>query len=202
MKLPFLASFIIFILVLARRIKRQDRLSEKENRSFWEREARANATRRKPLDDLEYITIPWDALPTEVMQDDATVAECQRLLRELSEQRIVNFTGFTNTDLKLEYGAPNITLLTEYDQNYTVLVRTLQQWADVLWDGGYEAEASIIMEFAISTHTDVSRTYYKLAQYWASHGESMQIERLLATAETLRSANKASIIRTLKDNYQ
>ena len=35
-------------------------------------------------------------------------------------------------DLKLEYGTANINDLSQYDQNYTLLVRTLQKWAEAL----------------------------------------------------------------------
>ena len=201
MKLPFLTSVILFILVLGHRIRRQNRVSEKNNRSFWEREAAANATRRKSLDGLNFITIPLEELPYELLADDEQVADCVELLRTLSTQKIVNLTGFTNTELKLQYGAPNITELSEYDQNYTLLVRTLQKWADLLWDKGYHEEAVCIMEFAISTHTDISRTYYLLAEYWSARGELTPIRQLVTMAETLHSANKNVILRTLQDTY-
>ena len=113
----------------------------------------------------------------------------------------MNFTGWTNTDLKLEYGAANITILSEYDQNYTLLARTLQKWADQLIAAGYGKEASVIMEFAVSTNTDVSSTYYQLADYWASRGESFRIEQLIRTAEGLRSSSRNTIIRHLKEKY-
>ena len=57
-----------------------------------------------------------DALP-----DNERAEEYRSLLTSLSTQPVVNLTGFTNTDLKLEYGTANITCLTEYDQNYTLL---------------------------------------------------------------------------------
>ena len=66
--------------------------------------------------------------------------ECKEILRSLSTQKIVNLTGYTNTDLKLSYGTANITCLTEYDQNYTLLVSTLQKWAEVLYRGGAKKE--------------------------------------------------------------
>ena len=58
MKYPFFASFIIFIFVLAHGIRRNRRLRNKAEADFWEREEQANATRRKPLDDLVYVRIP------------------------------------------------------------------------------------------------------------------------------------------------
>ena len=54
------------------------------------------------------------------------------------------------------------------------------------------------MEFAISTNTDVSRTYYCLADYYLSQGENAQVEHLIDIAEKLNSPSKNIIIRNLK----
>lgn len=202
MKFPFLASFIIFILVLTHRIHRQRNEEASNEKSFWERERAANSVRRKPLDNLEYIHIPTESLPMHLMEEDETVADCLNTINGLLEQKIVNFTGYTNTELKLEYGAANIDLLSDYDQNYTLLVTTLQKWADTLWNADYKKEAVSIMEFALSTRTDISRTYYKLAEYYTSNGQSEKIGLLVDTAEKLRSANKNTIVRTLRESYQ
>jgi hypothetical protein len=202
MKLPFLASFIIFIIVLTHRIHWQRNKAAEKEKSFWDREQAANSVRRKPLDNLDYIHIPMDTLPTGLMNDNDTVSDCLNILNELSTQQIVNFTGYTNTDLKLEYGTANIALLSAYDQNYTLLVTTLQKWADILWKSGYKKEAADIMEFAVNTHTDVSRTYKMLAEYYNENGQHEKIQTLLDTASTLRSVSKDFIVRTLQESYQ
>lgn len=201
MKFPFLASFILFIIVLTRRIRLTRRQQEAQEKAFWDREREANSTRRKSLELLEYIQIPFESLPVHLMAQDETVCDCLASLKALSETKIVNLTGFTNTELKLEYGAANITPLSEYDQNYTLLVRTLQKWADILWDGGYQKEAAGIMEFALQTRTDTSATYYKLAEHYHSIGEDDRIKTLIEAAEKLRSANKNAIVRTLRKSY-
>ena len=144
MKLYILASLIILGLVIRRASKKQKKEKETENRAFWEREHLANTVRRKSLDGLNYIKIPLESLPVEVMPEDTTVQECLHTLYSLANQSIVNLTGYSNTDLKLEYGTANLSLLSEYDQNYTLLVQTLQQWADVLYQGGYPAEARTV----------------------------------------------------------
>lgn len=201
MNLTFLASFIAFILILSVVIKRQGSRYQKREAQFWTRERQANAVRRKSLDGLNYIRIPLEDFPTHILQNDETVLECISTLETLTSRKIVNLTGYTNTDLKLEYGTANITALSEYDQNYTVLVRTLQKWADVLLETGYAEEASVLMEFAVSTGTDISRTYLALADYRASRGETLQIRRLISMAEGLRSANKAVIVKHLREKY-
>ncbi len=201
MNLTFLASFIIFTLLLSRILKKQQRKKAAEEASFWAREREANSVRRKSLDSLNYIQIPLDKLPMNILSDDERISEYQEIIQNLSSLKIVNLTGYTNTDLKLEYGTANITVLSEYDQNYTVLARTLQQWADALIDAGYVYEARVLMEFAISTGTDISRTYYKLADIYSSRGDNYQIEQLIENAQTLRSGNKNTIVRTLQEAY-
>lgn len=199
MNLPFLASVIIFCAVIHHTVKKNIRRQKNLDDDFWERENRANSTRRKSLDGLNYITIPLAELPTELLSEDETVRGYIRTLRDLEKTPIVNLTGYTNTDLKLEYGAPNITLLTRYDQSYTLLASTLQLWADALLEAGCAEEAATVMEFAVSTETDVSRTYYRLAEYYLSSGRPEEISRLTETAEKLRSVSRNQILRHLKE---
>lgn len=198
MKFYILASLIIFILVIQHNIRKTDRALEKKNKLFWDRERLANQTRRKSLEGLDYIRIPLDTLPMELLAEDEKIADCQRIVNDLSLQPIVNFTGYTNTDLKLEYGTANITVLTEYDQNYTILVNTLQQWADRLYQAGEINAARGILEFAVSTRTDVSRTYDLLSEIYRKDGSEDKIPELIKTAENLNSLNRERILRHLK----
>lgn len=201
MNLAFLASFIAFILIITINIKRQSKSAREIEKNFWEREHESNSVRKKPLDSLNYITIPLEIFPTHILQEDQTVMECIDIMETLTSQKIVNLTGYSNTDLKLEYGTANLTVLTEYDQNYTVLVRTLQKWADILIARSYVPEAAVLMEFAVSTNTDVSRTYYQLADYYASQGEFQKIRSLIDAAANLNSSNRSIIINHLKELY-
>lgn len=200
MKTLFLSSLIVFCLLIAYENRKHKKMEEKFQKDFWARESKANSTRKKSLDNLPYITIPFETLPMETMKDNEYVAGLHILLKDLSTQKIVNFTGFSNTDLKLEYGTANITCLSEYDQNYTLLARTLQDWAEVLHAAGYVNDAQTILEFAISTRTDVSRSYYLLADIYDEKNESEKKAGLLETAKTLRSAMKNAIVRTLQQS--
>ena len=69
-------------------------------------------------------------IPEHPELEDERVNEYITELKGLKGKRILNCTGQTNTDLKLEYGAANITKLTEYDGNYTILVRTIARLAE------------------------------------------------------------------------
>lgn len=201
MKLPVLASLIIIGLVVTHNSKRYIRKKEENEQHILEIERQANHVRRKSLDNLDYIHIPFDRLPLEAMSGDDTVQECLETLRTLDTCRIVNLTGYTNTELKFQYGTANITPLMEYDQNYTLLVCTLQKWADRLMEAGLEDEAAKVLEFAMETNTDVSRSYYMLAGIYASHGKQDQIPGLVTRAEGLKSLNSRGIVRTLRESY-
>lgn len=199
MKFPFFASFIVFCLWLGYEIHKRRNKDEKITQSFWEKEAEANHTRRKSLENLNYIKIPFSSLPMDVLTEDSVVAQCHQTLHELSEAPIVNFTGISNTDLKLQYGAPNIDLLSLYDQHYTMLARTLQDWAAALYSGGYPSQARDVLLFAMETHTDISASFKLLATIYQEEGSPEKIHELMQNAEGLNSIMKKSILSMLKE---
>ena len=199
MILPYFASFIVFIILIAYEIRKNTKIARIQEESFWDRETRANSTRKKPLDALPYVRIPLDALPFQIMSEDPRILELHQAVQNLAEKKIVNLTGLTNTDLKLKYGAANLTILSQYDQDYTMLARTLQKWALLLYENGYLNEAQQILEFAVSTRTDVSGSYRLLASIYHQTGYTSKINDLIETAKTLQSVMKNPIVRMLQE---
>lgn len=98
--LLILASLIIPIIWLTYELKKHDKLEKNALNDFWRREEEANLVRKKPLDNLNYVEIPFDFIPESLLADNEEVKDCLELLNKLSEKKIVNFTGFSNTDLK------------------------------------------------------------------------------------------------------
>lgn len=201
MNLAFFASFIALILAVSISVRRQAKLTKERENAFWAREERSNNVRRKSLEHLDYISVPLERFPTHLLNDHSDVLECINILEDLSSAKIVNLTGYSNTDLKLEYGTANITLLSEYDQNFTVLIRTLQKWADLLWANHYSKEAADIMEYAVHIGTDIGKSYYLLAEYWVAEGKASHVDYLVKAAENLKSSHKEIIIRNLREKY-
>lgn len=199
MKIPFLASFIIFIIWLTYEISKNRKRSETADTSFWAKEAEANRTRRKSLDNLDYIKIPFDSLPMLTLAEDEKITDYHDTLFALADSPIVNFSGISNTDLKLAYGAPNITLLMQYDERYTNLVSTLQRWAFHLYEAGYTQDAKTVLEFAVFTGTDVSGTYRLLASIYMEEGQPDKISELIQKALALTSGSKDIIVRILQE---
>lgn len=201
MKFPILASFLVFIIIVAIFNKRTTNIHKKRNHEYWERERKSNFVRKKSLEDLNYISIPFSSFPMDTAADDETIASCLKELESLKDEKIVNFTGYSNTDLKLEYGTANITVLSQYDQNYTLFVRALHSWGTRLYELGYKDEALTVLEYAIATRTDISGTYYLAASIYHEKGQLNKIKHLLFVADTLQSAMKGPIVRTLKESY-
>lgn len=203
MKYPFFASFIVLCLLLMYEIHKRREKEAKKYQEFWDEEAKANSTRRQSLDNLEYITIPFETLPINTLPADEQAAEqiseYISTLHTLAEAPIVNFTGFTNTELKLKYGAPNIDLLSSYDQAYTLLARTLNNWARALYDNDYKEDAMAVLEFAISTKTDVSESYYLLANIYKENNTAEKIKELISVASEINSLMSKSIVNKLEE---
>ncbi len=196
------ASFPIICLIFSYALHSTKRKEQDVDQEFWDREQRANFTRKKPLDGLDYITIPEELLSMEPTVMTEEVAGCLRDLKDLSASKIVNLTGYTNTDLKLEYGTANITILSDYDFHYTNLVTLLQKLAEKLHENGEDALAAQTLEFAISTRTDVSKSYYLLADLYCDAGTAWKIQSLIESAQNIHTIQKDTIIETLQTQQQ
>ena len=79
------------------------------------------------------------------------------------------------------------------------MVCTLQKWAERLHEEGEEQAARQILEFAVSTDTDISGTYRLLASIYTASGEQAKIQELIEKAQGLRSGSKKIIVRTLQE---
>ncbi|MBR3635624.1 MAG: hypothetical protein IKN47_05450, partial [Lachnospiraceae bacterium] len=150
-------------------------------------------------DDLEYIKIPLETLPTDVCSNDDITKECIEDLRKLADESIVNFTGMTNTDLKLKYGPANLPFLQQCDLNYTQLVRILNTWGTKLNELEQTDAALRVFEYAIECKADVSNIYYMTADIYKTKNETDKIRHLIECAEELNSVLKDHIIKKLNE---
>ena len=199
MNLKFLASFLLLCAVVLYSTKRSDRAEEQAERNFWNKERRANSVRKKSLDALNYITIPSAILNMRPVNMTEEIRDYLKDLKDLSAMPIVNLTGISNTDLKLAYGTANITALTEYDSHYTNMVTVLQKLAQCLVEQNEKECAVEVLEFAVSTGTDVSKTYYLLASLYLEKGQQTRIRELITKASSLNTLMKTSIVQKLED---
>lgn len=197
--MPLLTISIIFFLWLAYEIKKHNLMSENGMKDFWTRERDANSTRRKPLNNLAYITIPLSDLPVYQETDHEKIRGYQETILSLADKKILNLTGLSNTDLKLAYGAPNITFLMACDQNFTTLAGTLANWGEALLEEGFTSEGKSVLEFGITCNTDVSKNYLLLGKLYVEEGNYAAIEELIRKAQDLQSLSRKHILNALQE---
>lgn len=199
MKYPFFASFLVLCAVFYHNRKKSDKNYAKIMQDYFDRENEANNTRKQPLDDLEYINLPSELIDS-IDSDDLTIKELVSDIEDIIKEPIVNFTGVSNTDLKLKYGPANLPYLQRCDFNYTQLVTHLYNLAKRLYEIDKKDISLSILEYAISIKADISKIYYLAADIYKENNTSEKIANLISAAESLDSAMKNSIIKTLK-NY-
>ncbi len=126
------------------------------------------------------------------------LASVEQEICALSDSRILNLTGISNTELRLAYGTANLDPLTAYDQNFTTLIRALQKWGTLLSSAGKQKDAVTVLSYAVSIGSDIAATYALLARLYKEQGEYHKIEELKESAETLTTLMKPSILRDLE----
>lgn len=212
MKLPFLTTLLVFIGILTFQLKRSSKQEQSLNDAFWEKERKANFTRKKNIDNLPYIPFDVSKIPSHPELKDDRINDYMSDLSSISGKKILNCTGISNTDLKLKYGAPNITKLTEYDGNYTILVRSLARIADKYLSHAEESKDSLskealkqlkldaqtILEYGVFVGSDVRLNYELLGQIYRDQDQIEKIMDLIEKASELNSLSKKPILRFLE----
>ena len=236
---PIFASVLVFCAWLAYEIHKSKKKTQKSAEAFWDKEAKANATPKKSLDDLNYITIPDEIVslsskdftsesgensknngdfssnsnngdPDKIIISDATsehalneegipndVSDALTLIQTLKNSKIVNLSNISNTDLKLSYGAANLPVLTEYDQNYLSLSRALICISEYALHIGRKDIAKLILEFIIATGNDSISAYKSLAGIYVEENDKAKISYLESAASLLTGLTKGPIMNYL-----
>ena len=192
----FFIITILLVLWVHYQKRRTDRISSQSSEAFWERERQANLTRKKDISNLDYIHVPVNTLPFPET-DSEEIGDIQKHIINLASGKIVNFTGVSNTDLKLQYGAPNINILMEYDKNYLELVRSLYRYGKLLYDKQLTDEALTVLKYALSVKTDISANYTLLATIYKEKNDLEGINSVISAAEELTSMTKKALLANL-----
>lgn len=191
-----ISLLLIFVVWLNYEIGKNNRLSNKNRDKFLENESLANRTRKADISDLDYITIPFDKLPLNDNSDQTNNSYRDTILSH-SNKKILNLSGISNTELKLKYGVSNINHLIEYDNNFTVLVSTLNKWGERLYMKGFHKDALAVLETALECGTDVHRTFELLAEIYIKLELNNEANNLIHKVSSSNIRDKESLIQKL-----
>ena len=189
----FSICFVIFLLIWNYRIHKSNVQQQTLEDSFWEREREANLARRKDISKLDYITIPEHLIPA----NPETATEIE--FASLQGQKMLNLTGLSNTDLKMEYGVQNLEELSAYDDTFTKFVRLLPEYAKELLAKDKLSEAKQLLEFGIEHKADSKAAFLQLAEIYKRLGQDDNIQHLILVAGEINSLSRFSIISALQE---
>ena len=189
---------IIFMAVVSYKRMKANHQDQAAQNAFWNRENAANSTRKKDISNLDYVDFSGVSLPFALFEDDL-LRQCETQVLALKEKKILNLTGISNTDLKLAYGPANLAELTQCDQNFTLLARTLNTWGQRLHELSHTQEAICVLAFAVSIRSDIRATWQLLAELYHTSGDIDKIREMKESAGELNSLNKTLILAMLEE---
>ena len=192
-----LTSILLAGLLINAGIRRANRIDDEKKRQYLAREKKASRTPSKNLDKIPWITVPSD-LPLNILQNDNRCRKLQEIIKKISAKKIADFSAYSSTDLKLEYGASNINMLTEADSNCIMLLRSLNELSEIYFKNDFCKEAVSLLQFAVDCGSDDPEHFEKLSSYYMEHDDLPALTALLRIAEELDSGRSERILKELK----
>ncbi len=196
MGFPILPFFLLFLVLLAIRLKTLYAKQEQQDADFWNRERQASITPAKDISNLRYITIPIDKFPIHFSTDE-DVLKIEDELKELANHKLLNLTGISNTDLKLTYGMPNFETMSKIGDDYDRVCILLNSYAKALFEEERYDDVITVLEFAVGTGTDISESYTLLAQCYRIKGMDSRLDLLRTQVEQSKLLLKDSILQKI-----
>ena len=209
-----LPYFILFIVVLQILLRKNSKKNDEKINQFWERERKANEVRKKDISNLNYIVIPNHLLPDRTLPDNTldnssdsltaaifTIPEIKDAyysFASFQEKKMFNLNNCSNTDIKMEYGAANLTIMSEYDDNFIAMCKAAVKLANAFDKNGMIEKAVPYLEFIVKSGTDISSAYLMLANYYIENNNTKEIDNLKLYARSLNSLTKDIILKKLE----
>lgn len=196
-----LPYFIIILIVIQLYLKKSTRSGSERSKKYWEREQKANSTRKQDISSLNYIK--WDdALPAidnnltlaDILNNSPEALKAYNNIQTLKTEPMLNLSEYSNTDLKLKYGVANLDTLTQYEDNYTSFIKSLSELGHILIEHKDISDAIAFLEYAVKIGSDIRLTYTDLYALYSEAGNASKIRQLRQYASLIKSVNKDLIV--------
>lgn len=191
--IPFFIIFVAFLIILSVQIHRTNRAQEEIERQFWEKENKANAVRKQDISGLDYLTLDPELIPGNLN----TPAE--KALQSMVGVKMLNLTAYTNTDLKMKYGAANLDALSQFEETYVAMISQIVIYSRQLTEAKDTDSARKLLEFAVRCKDDSHTIYLPLANMYKDAGDTAALDRLIESAETLQTIASPALVTELKE---
>lgn len=160
----FLFIFIFIFLIIVFRFYSNKHTAKQEQviDDFWAKEREANTTRKQNIEGLDYISLPTELIPNSLHTEEETK------LLALTSEKMIDLTEYTNTDLKLKFGASNLEELSQYEQNYVSMIRLIPDYSRQLYDAGLTEEAKKLLEYGMALENNSGSIYNTFNELYQS----------------------------------
>ena len=201
-----LPYFIIILVIIQLYLKKSNKSQENTLKQFWEREQKANATRKKDISNLHYIK--WDdSLPTtesssslsDIVNNNTDASAAYDTIMSLKDKQMINLSEYSNTELKLQYGVANLEVLTEYEDNYTLLIKNLSILGHILKEHDDITDATSYLEYGVRIGSDIRSSYADLKNIYSNLNDESKLNKLKQYATLIKSVNKDLIVNMLDE---
>ncbi len=196
-----LPYFIIILIVIQLYLKKSTRSGSERSKKYWEREQKANSTRKQDISTLNYIK--WDdSLPAidnsltlaDILNNSPEALKAYNNIQTLKTEPMLNLSEYSNTDLKLKYGVANLDTLTQYEDNYTSFIKSLSELGHILIEHKDISDATAFLEYAVKIGSDIRLTYTDLYALYSEAENASKIRQLRQYASIIKSVNKDLIV--------
>ena len=140
----YLVCFLIFIGWLLYEQRKSRKVAEQESKDFWAREQEANQTRKKDISNLPLLHVSEEEIPVADTDNDSVLYYVGQV-KEIIKNPMMDFSDYTNTDLKLAYGVGNFKTISEYDE-------TFHEFLIALGSLARSYEKADLLDYAIRTY--------------------------------------------------
>lgn len=197
----FTLILLVFLAWLKYKLAKTNQSTNSIRKEFWDKESQANSTLNKDLNEIQFINIPMNKLSVITISNKES-EYYYNIIQDLSKEKIARFSDYSNTELKLKYGAGNYYKLSKYDSNYILLITNLHKLAKVLFIDELYLEAQTVLEVSIKyCHSDICHSFVLLAEIYLILYDNSIITELITFVNQCSYKNKESIIESLNNVY-
>lgn len=201
MLIQVLFAFGIFIFIVAvfnALLRAAGRDNMKNLDDFLETEQQANYVRKKAIDQKYYFTPDMQRYPIKhydsLDTNHADIMKKQERVMKKSALHMIKFSPKkSNLEIKIEFGFPNLELITNYEENWSGFFRALIDWAEALIRIENFSDAEIILLNAIKDGCDFSKAFILLADIYYNKQDRAKLKELLSYTQKLDSFSQNKI---------
>lgn len=197
------AFFVIIAILFNYRIKKLTREEAKVREAFWQRERESLIVRKKDFDENDFITPDISSLrfPNvefigyELKLYQASIDKINSLI----QKPMMNFSGLTNTEVRLRFGTANQTTITNNEGNYNSFLKALYDYGQLMEKSGETEEALSAYEICISINSEYTKHYISLAKLYLQQNNKKALSALREKASQVDQMAQTKILSKLDE---